>query len=342
MIGVDIADHSIKIVYLSNDRPQRYLAHCTTPMPEGVMHKGVVLQAELLRKTLLNALLKCRIRGKVNDAFVFSIPETQTFLRVIEIPVMADDEIDEAIKWEVASHIPLGLENMYIDWQPITFGTHASGKERQEIQVGAAQKKIVDTFYAAIAPLGLDIAAFELESQSITRSLISHELHDKQGVVIVDLGGTATNIIVHDHGALRFTATLEKGIDDMLATLSEEEQALLLKGMESLSEDVKQVISPKLAAVTDELASEVLSIAEFYGSIDTNHVVREVILTGGGANIPSLDKAFLKHFDNIHVQRGNPWVNLLRGHQNVRPPIDLKESVRYSTALGLAMRSVIR
>lgn len=330
MIGVDISEHSIKIVCVTNERLPRYITHGTCDLPEGTIKKGEVLEQDVVRKALRDVLLKCNIGNKANESFVFSIPETKTFLRVIEIPQMQEDEISEAIKWEVAQHIPLGLENMYIDWQPITKGAHVTGTGRQEIQVGAAQRKLVDALYSTLKPFHFDVAAFELESQAIVRSLISPELRDKQGIVIVDLGGTATNVIVHDHGALRFTATLQKGMDDML------------KAIDPVAPELVDDKNPKLAAVTDELASEVLSIAEFYASIDSEHVVREIVLTGGGANVPSLDAAFLRHFDNIHVQRGNPWVNLLGAKQSTKPPMDLRESVRYSTAIGLAMRPVLR
>lgn len=342
MIGVDISDHSIKIMQLSNDHKRKYLGHCTSDVPDGAIKRGFILEQETVRKCFQETLTKCRIDSKINDSFIFSIPETQTFLRVIEIPEMQEDEIGEAIKWEVAQHIPLGLENMYIDWQPITHGAHPTKGNRREIQVGAAQRKLVDALYDTLKPLGLDIGAFELESQAITRSLISEELRDKQGIVIVDLGGTATNVIVHDHGALRFTATLPKGLDDTLSSVSQDERSAIENGKGKLTEEEIRAAAPQLTAVNDELAGEVLSIAEFYSGIDTSHVVHEILLTGGGANVPGLDKAFLKHFENVHVQRGNPWVNVLGDNGSTRVPMDVKESIRYSTALGLAMRQVLR
>jgi len=43
-------------------------------------------------------------------------------LRVIEIPIMNEDEVAEAVQWEVSHHIPFGLENVYIDWQTLQSG----------------------------------------------------------------------------------------------------------------------------------------------------------------------------------------------------------------------------
>ncbi|MBI1833599.1 MAG: pilus assembly protein PilM [Candidatus Andersenbacteria bacterium] len=340
MIGIDISDRSIKIVWLTNTKPQEYVAHYLGDMPKGIMENGMILDKKQLEQALRQALAHCKIPEKSSETFVFSIPETQSFLRVLEVPAMEEDEISEAIRWEVAQHIPIGIENMYIDWQPIISGIHKTGSGKQEIQVGTAQRKIVDSLYSLLEPFQFDVAAFELESQAIVRSLISEELRARQGIVIIDLGGTATNVIIHDHGAMRFTASLERGLFAALSVLTEDEQKSL-GDYKTLSEDQQQTIAAKLAPVSDELAVEVGSIAEFYGSIDTQHEVKEIILTGGGSNLPTLEQAFLRHFDNVHMQRGNPWVNVVNEHATHRLPVELTDSVRYSTALGLALRPVI-
>ena len=85
---------------------------------------------------------------------------------------------------------------------------------------------------------------------------------------------------------------------------------------------------------------EIRGIADFYNSIDEQHEVREILLTGGGSNLPGLDKVFLRFFGNVHVQRGNPWVNILRTGKEKRPPLSLQESVFFTTAIGAALRPV--
>ncbi|MCH8005031.1 MAG: DEAD/DEAH box helicase family protein, partial [Planctomycetes bacterium] len=47
---------------------------------------------------------------------------------VVDYPLAqaVEDEVDEAIQWEVAQHIPFGLENVYIDWQPVHSGHKAA------------------------------------------------------------------------------------------------------------------------------------------------------------------------------------------------------------------------
>ena len=341
MIGLDISDRSVKVVQLSRKRDRALQSHCFHVMPEGAIERGVIKDEDVVKRALKESLEQCRLQLPIKDSIVASVPETQSFLRVIEVPIMDDDEIDEAVQWEVSQHIPFGLENVYIDWQPV-FGTgHKAAGGRQEVLVGAAQKKVVDPLVALLMSLGLDVAALELESQAIVRALVSGELKRKQGLLIVDLGGSATNVIIHDHGTMRFTAGVQRGGHNMLRDLSEEEQIKVsIPQPDSLSPQEAKRIAGVMLPAQEELVTEVRGVVEFYNSIDLQHEVREILLTGGGSNFPGLDKVFLRFFDNVHVQRGNPWVNILQTGKMKTMPIALSESVHFSTALGLALRKV--
>jgi type IV pilus assembly protein PilM len=293
----------------------------------------------VVEQCIIEMFKRCHITPEM-DSVVASIPETQSFMRVIEIPVMAESEIGEAVQWEVSQHIPFGLENVYIDWQPLLKG-HTPSRGRQEVLVGAAQRKVVDPLLATLQALSVDSAAFELESQAIVRALVSPELAEQQGLLVVDLGAVATNIVIHDHGTMRFTASLQKGAMNLISVLSRPEQESVTGAPHEL-EGQQLALAEKLVAAEEETVMEIKGIVEFYNSIDAQHEVREIVLTGGGANLPGLDQAFLRYFDNVRVQRGNPWVNV-RGHsRQVLPPLTVYESVHFSTALGLALRPVIR
>lgn len=343
MIGIDVSDRSVKVVRLSDRWPRRLLSHHVQDVPAGVMQAGIIQDQTRLASLLTTALRACGVSLGRKSAVVASIPETQSFLRVVELPAMQEDEVGEAVQWEVAQHIPFGLENVYVDWQPLLGRGHAAASGKQELLVGAAQKKVVDGLFAIFDSLPLDVAAFELESQALTRALVSEDLRQKQGILIVDLGGAATNVVIHDHGTIRFTASLQKGSDRMRDTLAPEEITAVNTRPDAVPPDVAASVEGKLVAMYQELVIEVRGIVEFYNGIDQQHEVREIVLTGGGSNFPGMGKAFLSVFDNVHVQRGNPWVNVVggQGEGGLTTPLTIGESVRYATALGLALREVI-
>jgi type IV pilus assembly protein PilM len=342
MFGIDISDRSIKVAELSDGRSRRLVAHGAHPLEEGVMDNGIIVQPAAIQTALQNIFQEADMSVRESDVAVVSIPEAQSFLRVIEVPEMHEDEVTEAVQWEVAQHIPFGLENVYIDWQPVVGEGHAAVSGKREVQVGAAQQKVVDALYAALSVFPLDIGAFELESQAIVRALISPELRAKQGLLVIDLGMSATNVVIHDHGAMRFTATLQQGVINVTANLPAADREKINTMPHTLQKEELDQLGMQLLPAIEELVVEIRGVVEFYNSIDAQHEVKEIILTGGGSNVPGLDRAFLKYFDEVHIQKGNPWVNVLQGRSSPTLPLNLTESVRYTTAIGLALRSVIR
>ncbi len=341
MIGIDISKLSVKIVRLSNNSQRKLLTFCWHDIPPNIIEKGVIKDEKGMRKLLAEALKKCSLSTNINDSIVASIPEAESFLRVLEIPAMDESEISEAVRWEVAQHIPFGIENVYIDWQWVTPDPDKE-TARREVLVGAAEKGVVNTLYNVLASLNLDVAALELESQAITRALISPELKTRKGLLIVDLGAAKTNVVIHDHGTIRFTATLQKGVDELLLALSAEQRSLISgPPKKNRDEELITELTEHLLPGLNELMVEIHGIVEFYTRIDSGHGVNEILLTGGGSNLPGLDKVFLRYFDNVHTQRGNPWVNIIAAGKDISTPMNLTESVHYSTALGLALRPII-
>ncbi len=197
MIGLDISDQSIKVVRLARRGNHPLQTHCWQAIPPGVIEKGVVQDVGAAQRVVREAMERCRLSSPADDTVVVSIPEVQSFVRVIEVPIMSEDELAEAVQWEVAQHIPFGLENVYIDWQPLA-GGHKPAPGRQEVLVGAAQKKVVDPLLTTLQGLDLDLAAFELESQASVRALVSPELKRRQGLLMVEIGGVATTVGINE------------------------------------------------------------------------------------------------------------------------------------------------
>ncbi len=340
MLGVDISERSIKVVRLSNSKRHKLLARAWCEIPAEAIQHGVITEPDVVGKALRQTIEKCGVRSTHQDVVVASIPESESFLSVVEIPAMDEQEVSEAVQWEVAQHMPFGLENVYLDWQWVS-PKGSVKKDRQEVLVGAAEKKVVDPLVGLLNRLGYDVAALELESQAIVRALISEDLLDKQGLLMVDLGATVTNVVVHDRGAIRFSATLKRGVQAAMANLNPEEEGLVKDPSAKTSEQISAQLEEKLRFPLEEIVAEVHGILEYYTGLSTEHRVNEILLTGGGANLPGLDRIFQRFFSDVHLSRANPWINIRSAQQNAAPLMSLSESVHYSTALGLALRDVV-
>lgn len=337
MIGIDISDRSIKVVRLSNDQRHKLLSYGWKKVPDGLIDKGEIQDSAAVGKVIKSALEASNVSLQVKDSVVASIPETESFLRVLEIPAMREDEIDEAIQWEVASHIPFGVDNVYLDWQ--WAGASKRANKKREVLVGAAEKKVVNPLFETLSSLGLDVAALELEGQAIVRALVSKELRRNKNLLIIDSGGAVTNIVIFRDNAIRFTATLSQSAFGLVSNLPAEELKLVSGKPGKMPAAIKSV--DKIMPALNDLAVQVHALVESYQKNNPDQEIHQILLTGGGSSVPGMGQSFSQYFPNIHIQRANPWVNILPGRKH-RPPLPLAESVHYSTALGLALRNELR
>lgn len=119
MIGLDLSDKSVKIVEIADEKYPVLNNLCWAPIPEELLTDGIVQDVALVTDALKKAMNSCSAgtikRGKV----VASIPEVQSFVRVLQVPEMSQSEMDEAVQWAVRRHIPFDLEKVYIDWEDL-------------------------------------------------------------------------------------------------------------------------------------------------------------------------------------------------------------------------------
>jgi len=66
--------------------------------------------------------------------------------------------------------------------------------------------------------------------------------------------------------------------------------------------------------------------------------ISKIFLCGGDSNLDGM----IEYFSNelkLPVQMGNPWVNMF-SYDNYVPEMEKREALAYTTAIGLALRSI--
>ena len=107
----------------------------------------------------------------------------------------------------------------------------------------------------------------------------------------------------------------------------------------------KQVLEALIPSITD-LVEQIKRYIDYYQSHTKENNLRrdkkevsKIFLCGGGARLLGLPE-FLSSQLKIPVELGNPWVNILPAPLKEIPSLSLKESLAYTTALGLALRGL--
>jgi type IV pilus assembly protein PilM len=345
--GLDLSDLSLKAVRIEREgKVDRVAGYGSVGLPPGAVSDGEIADEAAVAAAVRSLLEKTGSRGFRARQVVCSLPEVKAFLRIIHMPPLEASEVGEAIKWEIEANIPLALDQVYYDWQVLG---RRLGREKDGISVlvVAVARSVVDQFVAVLEASGLEPVGLETESVAQARSLLrAAEKGSVEGetTLVVDIGDRRTSFLAAIDGMPCFTSSIplsSQGMTDAIAkslrvSLEEAEAMKISLGIgSSLKKDpLFRAVEP----VLENLAVEIERSIDFYLSgLRYSASVDRVVFCGGG----SLAKGLLPYLSRrLHrpLEPGDPWTNVRLGRR--LPPIDRDASLRYSTAIGLALSSL--
>jgi len=337
IFGLDIGERALRLVQLKKRGKKILLASYNevTLNPEIISNGQIQKEEELIKA--LNKLVKSANGSRVKTKKIITVlPEAKTFIKLIEISSPENKEdLPELVKEEVKNHIPLSLEEIYLDWQIIS---QKSGQIK--LLIGAVPKDTADPYSATLEKSGLLPYVFEIEAAAITRSLLTK--NDKGAKIIIDFGAVRTGLIIYDHQTVPFTVSLPISGNKITETITktlklnseEAEKAKVVCGLDS--KKCEGALLKILLQSMDDLTKQIKKAITFYKSnFPNSNEISEIILCGGGANFSSIDQVISEKL-GIPAKIGNPFTNII---QSKKLTIPANKSLSYTTAIGLALRA---
>lgn len=345
--GLDISDLSMRMARLAKKGDSLKLASFATwTIPPGIIEEGEIKDKKTLSQIIKKSLREVRGEKIKLKQVVCSLPEEKSFLDVIQLPRVKKEELRTAIGYEIENYIPLPLKDVYFDCEIIK---PVSNHPRYlEVLITATPKKIVDSYLEVLKMGGLLARVFEVECLSIARALVPGAKSLKP-LLIIDFGGTRTTFIIFSGRSLRFTSTIPVSSQKLTESISKTlkvdfKKAEKLKWQHGL-EGEKKVFEAMIPPLTD-LVEQIKTHLDYYRShekgdkmVHNGKELEKILLCGGGANLKGL-VGFLAQNLKVGVELGNPWVNILESPLKEVPELSFKESLGYTTTLGLALRAV--
>jgi type IV pilus assembly protein PilM len=337
-IGLDVSGSSIKLMQIKKDGKNFAVkAFSRGALPKGALINDVIADQKTFNFVLKQALDKPQFGRFDTQYAVAALPESKSFIRVIQIPKMSDAESEAAVPYEAESFIPMPIDQVYLDWQRI-----GESNDKSDILIIATPKEYIDSFLGFLDQAGLNPAALETESQSLRRSLISWK--DKQTCLIADIDAGRSNLVMVEDSNLQFSSTIP-----IAGSAFTESLARALGVSSAKSEEIKKKVGllntaeyPNvkiaLAPILTSINAEINNVLKFHAE-RSQKSVEKVILAGGGAklkNLAEMMQSELAGAGNIKVEIGNPWRNLDGIKNQAFSP---EESLSWSTAIGLAIRN---
>jgi type IV pilus assembly protein PilM len=361
--GLDISDLSLKIIKLKKRRSSFVLSSFGEyKIKPGIIKEGEIKDEKKLAGIIREAVKEVKGEKLKTKYVVVSLPEEKSFLQVIQMPKMPEEDLKSAVVYEAENYIPLPIEEVYLDFQIIS--PIVNGLDHLDILLVALPRKIVDPYLSCLKLAGLQPTVFETESLAIARSLIKNEIATSS-VSLIDLGATRTSFTVFSGKTVRFTSSIpvssqsftEVISKNLRVNLTEAERLKLKYGLEekikleikkNSSERIKKkgkIFEALIPALVD-LAQQVKKHLDYYQThVSHEHLppngktVSKVLLCGGGVNLKGLPELLSLEL-KIPVELGNPWVNIFPEGKKEALELPFEKSLGYTTAIGLALRGI--
>lgn len=338
--GVDISDTSLKYVYITPDSYSGSKLELKDwgeiDIKEGALSRGEVTDVDELARVLKEVKKKTGI-----EHVRVSLPEERAYL--FETSIKRDTPIKEIkgiLEFRLEENVPLSPRDALFDYHIFDTPDDSSSLN---VAVTAYAKETVDKYYEACTKAGVAPLSFEVEAQAIARASIPHGALGTY--MIVDFGKTRTGVGIVHRGQLMYTSTIDLGGKELSTALRRqlgekpEDELTKIKNEQGLihgveGSDVYEALVSTVSAIKDEIALRL----EYWNSRATHtedKFVESVILCGGSSNLKGLPN-YLTETLGIDASRADVWQNVFDINDKV-PPISLRYSYGYATAIGLAL-----
>jgi len=361
--GLDISDLSLKIVKLKKRGNFFTLSsYGKEEIEPGIIKRGEIKDEKKLAEIIRESIKKVRGEKLKTNYVVASLPEEKAFLQVIQMPRLPEEDLKSAVIYEAENYIPTPLEEVYLDYQIVP--PVYDHLDHLDILIAALPKKTVDPYLSVLKLAGLRPKVLEIESLAIARALIKDGI-TTQPILLIDLGATRTSFIIFSGQSLRFTTSIpvsSTSFSEIISknlgvTLAEAERLKIKHGLEEkvkikIGEEKTELkrergrIFEALIPTLVDLVQQIKRYLDYYQAhAEHEHLppdgkgVSKILLCGGGANLKGLCQLLSLEL-KIPVEIGNPWVNILIKEKKEVAELSFEESLKYTTALGLALRGI--
>lgn len=333
MVGIDIGTKSIKIIELAKSgntwqmKSSGAVGYAGVSPDKAQDDKDLVNISEVVKKIFSQI-------GITSKDVNLSLPEALVFTRVIKFPLLSEEEVSAAVKWEAEQYIPIPVNEAVVQYTILERNETTS---QTSVLLVAAPKAVVEKYVKVVRLAGLTPVSAETELTALARSLSP----DKGVSLLLDLGSSATDMsIIKDTRVVftrsipvageAFTRAVSQGLG-ISAQQAEEYKKTYGLQADQLEGKVKLALEPVFRMVVDEIKKAI----HFYQSDEKGETPSSVIITGGASVMPGI-VPFLTESLGIETIVGDPFNKLTLDPETAKSLMPY--SSIYGTAVGLAMR----
>ncbi len=266
LIGIEINQHDIRIADASFRNKVVYLQALgiTDSVPEYFVNTEadvtVQKQAQIVQKLYSDLRLT---RKHVNVV----IPDTVSYSQVIEMPILPEGELIQAVRYQADEFIPMSIDQTYLDLEVL--GTNEDAG-KMSLLITAAPKRIVDGVFRTIQQAGLEPNRLETEVCSIGRLVSeimkSRDLKETYCVLNLGYAGSSVYFVDNTTHTIELIKNIKVGYDIIVKEVMVNLNLDSTHASETLHkpEDKAQAVMDAMMTSVKELAVEISRSVDVY------------------------------------------------------------------------------
>ena len=341
VVGLDIGSSAIKLVELKEKKGGTYelvKMGVERLSPEAIVD-GSIMDSSMVVETISKLNSE---KGVKNSNYATSLSGHSVIIKKISLPAMSPEELAESIQWEAEQYIPFDINDVNLDYVPLT--TPGTGDNIEVILVAVKKEKIND-YTSVISQTGktamlVDVDAFALQNAYE----MNYDVRDNKVLALVNIGASVTNVNVLSGTNSLFWRDITFGGNQYTDAIQRElslsfEQAEELKRGKPVGDHTIQQVIPILNSVSEDFAGELRKTLDFFTATSGAERVDEIVLAGGGSGVLNLDATLRDKF-GIPVSIMDPFRNVTvdEGAFNTEELAEIAPSM--AIAVGLAIRKL--
>lgn len=169
IVGIEIGNRKLRMLALAKDSFGNIYARgkSEVELEEGVVESGAVRNGKKLSAALAELKKTFKPQRALSNFAIISVSQKSVYGDIQEFPKnLSNEQLVEAVSFNVAKSSPLPLSECYLDWQLIE-----KGKVKDKFLTYVIPKEIVNAYKSALEENGFNLIALEPSSLSISRAI---------------------------------------------------------------------------------------------------------------------------------------------------------------------------
>lgn len=271
---------------------------------------------------------------------VVGLPSNKTFVTVVDLPKMSNQELASTIKYQADQYIPMSIDESKIDWSVL--GDSPTDSNKVEVLLASVSNVFSEKRLEMLESIGLNVVGLEPEALALARSLGGGS-GTSGAQMILDMGEYATDIVVTLGGSPRLVRSIPTGGQSLMKSAKQNlniddnqaQQFVYKFGLDKTK--LEGQIFKALESTVQLITSEAQKSIKFFTTRYPDIQVSGVVTSGAAALLPGFHQYLSSALGGVPVQAGNSWQNV--SYSNTEHEKLMSLNHQFAVAVGLAERS---